>query len=157
MIPQKYGIAFTEPRGSLNASSALVNINMADGSVFVQHGGVEMGQGLHTKIAQVAASTLGIPLEWIRIAGNSTDAIVNAPATAASTGYDLNAGAVDQACKVLRIRLEDFCRSLEQFNPHDCIEGWRYRLGRQVEGNRVQGLVQSDQSQRRRAVQDSSL
>ncbi len=125
MIPQKYGIAFTEPRGSLNASSALVNINMADGSVFVQHGGVEMGQGLHTKIAQVAASTLGIPLEWIRVAGNNTDAIVNAPATAASTGYDLNAGAVDQACRVLRTRLEVFCRDLEQFTPHDCIEGWR--------------------------------
>jgi xanthine dehydrogenase/oxidase len=125
MIPQKYGIAFSEPRGSLNASSALVNINMADGSVFVQHGGVEMGQGLHTKIAQVAASTLGIPLEWIRIGGNNSDAIVNAPATAASTGYDLNAGAVDKACRVLRTRLEDFCRELEQFAPHDCIEGWR--------------------------------
>ena len=125
MIPQKYGIAFTEPRGSLNASSALVNVNMADGSVFVQHGGVEMGQGLNTKIAQVAANTLGIPLEWIRVVGNNSDAIVNAPATAASTGYDLNGGAVDQACRALRNRLEDFCRDLEQFNPHDCIEDWR--------------------------------
>jgi xanthine dehydrogenase/oxidase len=129
MIPQKYGIAFTEPRGSLNASSALVNVNMADGSVFVQHGGVEMGQGLHTKIAQVAAHTLGIPLEYIRIAGNSSDAIVNAPATAASTGFDLNGGAVDQACRVLRERLEKFCRDLEQFTPHDCIEGWRSAWG----------------------------
>ena len=126
MIPQKYGIAFTEPRGSLNASSALVNINMADGSVVVQHGGVEMGQGLHTKIAQVAANTLGIPLELIRVAGNNSDAIVNAPATAASTGYDLNGGAVEKACRVLRSRLEEFCRDLEQFNPHDCIEHWRY-------------------------------
>jgi xanthine dehydrogenase/oxidase len=125
MMPQKYGIAFTEPRGSLNASSALVNVNMADGSVFVQHGGVEMGQGLHTKIAQVAANTLGIPLEWIRVAGNNSDAIVNAPATAASTGYDLNAGAVDRACRVLRTRLENFCRELEQYTPFDCIEGWR--------------------------------
>jgi xanthine dehydrogenase/oxidase len=125
MIPQKYGIAFTEPRGSLNASSALVNVNMADGSVFVQHGGVEMGQGLHTKIAQVAAHTLGIPLEWIRIGGNNSDAIVNAPATAASTGFDLNGGAVHKACRVLRSRLEDFCRDLEQFTPYDCIEGWR--------------------------------
>jgi xanthine dehydrogenase/oxidase len=125
MIPQKYGIAFTEPRGSLNASSALVNINMADGSVYVQHGGVEMGQGLHTKIAQVAANTLGIPLELIRVGGNNSDSIVNAPATAASTGFDLNGGAVDQACRVLRTRLENFCRDLEQFNPHDCILGWR--------------------------------
>jgi xanthine dehydrogenase/oxidase len=125
MIPQKYGIAFTEPRGSLNASSALVNVNMADGSVVIQHGGVEMGQGLNTKIAQVAANTLGIPLELIRIAGINSDAIVNAPATAASTGFDLNGGAVEKACRVLRNRLEDLCRDLEQFTPHDCIEGWR--------------------------------
>ena len=129
MIPQKYGIAFTEPRGSLNASSALVNINMADGSVFVQHGGVEMGQGLHTKIAQLAANTLGVPLELIRVAGNNSDAIVNAPATAASTGYDLNGGAVEQACRVLRTRLEDFCRDLEQYTPYDCIQGWRTGWG----------------------------
>jgi xanthine dehydrogenase/oxidase len=126
MIPHKYGISFTEPRGSLNASSALVNVNMADGTVVVHHGGVEMGQGLHTKIAQVAANTLGIPLEMIRVAGNNSDAIVNAPATAASTGYDLNAGAVDRACRVLRSRLEDFCRDLEQFQPRDCIQHWRY-------------------------------
>lgn len=125
MIPHKYGIAFTEPRGSLNASSALVNVNMADGSVVVTHGGVEMGQGLNTKIAQLAASALGIPLTLIRVTGNNSDAIVNAPATAASTGYDLNGGAVDNACRALRTRLEQFCRDLEQFNPHDCIEGWR--------------------------------
>jgi xanthine dehydrogenase/oxidase len=126
MMPQKYGIAFTEPRGSLNASSALVNVNMADGSVVVQHGGVEMGQGLNTKIAQLAANTLGIPLERIRVAGINSDAIVNAPATAASTGYDLNGGAVEKACRVLRTRLENFCRDMEQFNPHNCIQHWRY-------------------------------
>jgi xanthine dehydrogenase/oxidase len=126
MIPQKYGIAFTEPRGSLNASSALVNVNMVDGSVVVQHGGVEMGQGLNTKIAQLAANTLGIPLERIRVAGINSDAIVNAPATAASTGYDLNGGAVELACRTLRKRLEDFCRDLEQFHPHKRIEHWRY-------------------------------
>jgi xanthine dehydrogenase/oxidase len=125
MIPQKYGIAYTEPRGSLNASSALVNVNKADGSVVVHHGGVEMGQGLSTKIAQLAANTLGIPLELIRVAGNNSDAIVNAPATAASTGFDLNGGAVEQACRVLRSRLEQFCRDVEQFTPHDCIQGWR--------------------------------
>jgi xanthine dehydrogenase/oxidase len=126
MIPLKYGIAFTEPRGSLNASSALVNVNMGDGSVVVQHGGVEMGQGLNTKIAQLAANTLGIPLERIRVAGINSDAIVNAPATAASTGYDLNGGAVELACRTLRTRLEDFCRDVEQFNPNNRIEHWRY-------------------------------
>src|SRR5262249_45215362 len=127
MIPHKYGISFTEPRGSLNASSALVNVNMADGSVVVTHGGVEMGQGLNTKIAQLAANTLGIPLELIRVTGINSDAIVNAPATAASTGYDLNGGAVDNACRALRTRLEQFCRDMEQFTPHNRIEHWRYR------------------------------
>lgn len=125
MLPQKYGIGFTEPRGSLNSSSALVNVNFTDGSVTVVHGAVEMGQGVHTKIAQVAAQTLGIPIEMIRIGDNHTDTIVNAPATAASTGYDLNAGAVEKCCRVLRERLVQFCRDLEQFNPHDCISEWR--------------------------------
>lgn len=125
MLPLKYGIGFTEPRGSLNSSSALVNVNFCDGSVTVIHGAVEMGQGVHTKIAQVAAHTLGIPLSLIRIGDNHTDTIVNAPATAASTGYDLNAGAVELCCRVLRERLENFCRDLEQFNPHDCISEWR--------------------------------
>jgi xanthine dehydrogenase/oxidase len=125
MVPQKYGIAFTEPRGALNASSALVNVNMGDGTITVTHGGVEMGQGLNTKIAQLAANTLGIPLELVRVTGNNSDAVVNAPATAASTGYDLNGGAVEKACRVLRERLENFCRDLEQYTPHDCIEDWR--------------------------------
>ncbi len=125
MMPQKHGIAFTEPRGSLNSSSALINVNMADGSVIIHQGAVEMGQGVHTKIAQLAANTLGIPLELIRMAGNSSDCISNAPATAASTGFDLNGGAVEKACKVLRSRLEDFCVQMEQYTPSSRIENWR--------------------------------
>lgn len=125
MVPQKHGIGFTEPRGSLNSSSALVTVNMADASVLVYHGGVEMGQGVNTKIAQLAANTLGIPLHMVRVGGNNTDTIPNAPATAASTGFDLNGGAVEQACRVLRKRLEDLCRDLEQFTPHSRIEHWR--------------------------------
>lgn len=125
MIPQKHGIAFTEPRGSLNSSSALVTVNMADGSVVIHQGAVEMGQGVHTKLAQLAANTLGIPLEWIRITGNNTDCITNAPPTAASTGFDLNGGAVEKACTVLRERLKDFCVMLEQLVPNQRIENWR--------------------------------
>ncbi len=125
MVPQKHGIGFTEPRGSLNSSSALVTVNMADGSVFIYQGGVEMGQGLYTKLAQLAANTLGIPIEYIRIGGNNTNAIANCPPTAASTGFDLCGGAVEKACRTLRKRLEDFCRDLEQFTPHSCIEDWR--------------------------------
>jgi xanthine dehydrogenase/oxidase len=125
LIPQKHGIAFTEPRGSLNSASAHVTVNMGDGTVSIHHGAVEMGQGVHTMIAQLAAQTLGIPLELIRIGGNNSDYISNCPATAASTGYDLNGGAVEQACRVLRTRLENFCRDLEQFNPNTRIEDWR--------------------------------
>lgn len=125
MMPQKHGIAFTEPRGSLNASSATIGVNMADASVIIFTGAVEMGQGVSTKLAQVAANTLGIPLELIRIAGNSSEVIQNAPATAASTGFDLNGGAVEKACRVLRERLENFCRDVEQYTPTRRIEDWR--------------------------------
>lgn len=125
MVPQKHGIGFTEPRGSLNSSSALVTINMADASVFIYQGGVEMGQGLYTKLAQLAANTLGIPIEYIRIGGNNTNAIANCPPTAASTGFDLCGGAVEKACRTLRNRLEDLCRDLEQFTPYSRIEDWR--------------------------------
>lgn len=125
MIPQKHGIAFTEPRGTLNSSSALVNVNMADGSVVIYQGAVEMGQGVHTKLAQLAANTLGIPLEWIRIAGNNTDCITNTPPTAASSGFDLNGGAIEKACIVLRERLKEFCIALEQYVPDQRIENWR--------------------------------
>lgn len=125
MVPQKHGIGFTEPRGSLNSSSAVVTVNMGDGSVFIYQGGVEMGQGLYTKLSQLAANTLGIPIEYIRIGGNNTNAIANCPPTAASTGFDLCGGAVEKACLTLRKRLEDFCRDLEQFTPFSRIEDWR--------------------------------
>ena len=68
---------------------------------------------------------MGIPLEWIRIAGNNTNYITNAPPTAASTGFDLNGGAVEKACVVLRERLKEFCVALEQFVPNQRIENWR--------------------------------
>lgn len=125
MVPQKHGIGFTEPRGTLNSSSALVTVNMADASVFIYQGGVEMGQGLYTKLAQLAANVLGIPIEYIRIGGNNTNAIANCPPTAASSGFDLCGGAVEKACLILRKRLEDFCRDLEQFTPQSRIEDWR--------------------------------
>lgn len=125
MMPQKHGIAFTEPRGSLNSSSAFVTVNMADGSVVIHQGAVEMGQGVHTKLAQLAANVLGIPLEWIKIAGNNTDCITNTPPTAASTGFDLNGGAIEKACLVLRERLQEFCVTMEQYVPDQRIENWR--------------------------------
>ena len=124
MVPLKYGIGFKQ-LPAMNTSTALVSVNRPDGSVVVTHGGVEMGQGLHTKIAQVAAGELNLPLEHIRVAGNSTETIVNAPPTAASTGFDLNGGAVALACRTLRQRIERFCQELEDSGSPDRIEGWR--------------------------------
>lgn len=131
MIPLKYGIAYTGPRGTLNQGYALVNIYHADGSVLVNCGGVELGQGLNTKMAQIAAQTLGIPLKKVRVATVSTNSVPNPTATASSTGSDLNGGAVEKACKALRTRLEEFCIRLEEFRPHpknkqlQGLEKWR--------------------------------
>jgi xanthine dehydrogenase/oxidase len=126
MIPLKYGIGFKQ-MPALNTSSALVHINKEDGSVVVAHGGVEMGQGLHTKIAQVAAHELNVPLSYIRIVRNNTDVIPNAPATAASTGFDLNGGAVAMACRTLKKRLQEVCDTVKKKKPElgDLSLQWR--------------------------------
>ena len=76
-----------------------------DGSVQVNHGGTEMGQGLNTKILQIAADALGLPLAAIRVMPTRTDKVPNTSATAASSGSDLNGAAVQQACETIRDRL----------------------------------------------------
>ena len=78
-----------------------------DGSVQVNHGGAEMGQGLHTKIQQIAAESLGVDLEAVRVMPTRTDKIPNTSATAASAGADLNGAAVADACSQLRSRLAE--------------------------------------------------
>ena len=78
-----------------------------DGSVLINHGGTEMGQGLHTKMIQVAATALGVPLSRIRLAPTRTDKVPNTSATAASSGADLNGGAVKDACEQIRARLDE--------------------------------------------------
>ncbi len=102
ITPVKFGISFTTT--FLNQAGALVLI-YSDGSVQVNHGGTEMGQGLHTKIAQIAAQTLGVKLEQVRVMPTRTDKVPNTSATAASSGTDLNGAAVKNACEVLRERL----------------------------------------------------
>ena len=74
----------------------------SDGSVLINHGGTEMGQGLHTKMLQVAATALGVPLSTVRLAPTRTDKVPNTSATAASSGADLNGGAVKNACEQIR-------------------------------------------------------
>ncbi|MFE3225234.1 xanthine dehydrogenase molybdopterin binding subunit [Nocardia sp. NPDC059228] len=98
----KFGISFNMT--AFNQAGALVLI-YKDGSVLINHGGTEMGQGLHTKMLQVAATTLGIPLDKVRLAPTRTDKVPNTSATAASSGADLNGAAIKNACEQLRERL----------------------------------------------------
>lgn len=102
ITPVKFGISFTLT--AYNQAGALVHV-YKDGSVLVNHGGTEMGQGLHTKMLQVAATALGVPLESVRLAPTRTDKVPNTSATAASSGADLNGGAVKHACEQIRDRL----------------------------------------------------
>ncbi|MBE2261469.1 MAG: xanthine dehydrogenase molybdopterin binding subunit [Burkholderiaceae bacterium] len=102
LVPLKFGISFTATM--LNQGGALVNIFM-DGSVSVNHGGTEMGQGLNTKMAQVAADGLGIPISLVRVTGTDSQKVPNASATSASSGADINGGAIMNACHQLRERL----------------------------------------------------
>lgn len=103
VTPVKFGISFNLT--AFNQAGALVHV-YKDGSVLINHGGTEMGQGLHTKMLQVAATTFGIPLEKVRLAPTRTDKVPNTSATAASSGADLNGGAVKNACEQIRTRLE---------------------------------------------------
>ncbi len=102
ITPVKFGISFTN--SVLNQAGALVLI-YTDGSVQLNHGGAEMGQGLHTKMLQIAADALGVPLQSIRVMPTRTDKVPNTSATAASSGSDLNGAAIREACATLQARL----------------------------------------------------
>lgn len=116
VTPVKFGISFNLT--AFNQAGALVHV-YKDGSVLVNHGGTEMGQGLHTKMLQVAATTLGVPLRHVRLAPTRTDKVPNTSATAASSGADLNGGAVKNACEQIRERLLRVAGSRLGVNPAD--------------------------------------
>ncbi|KAJ2475120.1 hypothetical protein EV174_005391, partial [Coemansia sp. RSA 2320] len=105
LLPTKFGISFGVKH--LNQGMSLVHI-YTDGSVLVAHGGTEMGQGLHTKMAMVAAETLGLPLSAIFISETATNTAANTSPTAASASSDLNGMAVYNACKELADRLKPY-------------------------------------------------
>ncbi|XP_040286533.1 xanthine dehydrogenase/oxidase isoform X1 [Bufo bufo] len=117
IIPTKYGISFTLM--FLNQAGALVHV-YTDGSVLLTHGGTEMGQGLHTKMVQVASKALGIPTSKIHISETSTNTVPNSSATAASASSDLNGMAIYNACQTLLQRLEPYKKS----NPTGTWESW---------------------------------
>ena len=103
LVPLKFGISFTATM--LNQGGALLNIYM-DGSVRVNHGGTEMGQGLNTKMAQVCADGLGISTQLVRVTGTDTQKVPNASATSASSGADINGAAIMNATLQMRERLK---------------------------------------------------
>ncbi len=100
--PVKFGISFNVAH--LNQAGALVHV-YTDGSVLVNHGGTEMGQGLNTKVAQVVAHELGLPFEAVRCSATDTSKVANTSATAASTGTDLNGKAAQDAARKIKARL----------------------------------------------------
>ena len=102
LTPVKFGISFNVAH--FNQAGALVHV-YSDGSVLVNHGGTEMGQGLNTKVAQVVAHELGLPLAQVRCTATDTHKIANTSATAASTGADLNGKAAQDAARQIRERL----------------------------------------------------
>jgi xanthine dehydrogenase large subunit len=105
LTPVKFGISFNA--ALFNQAGALLHI-YKDGTVALNHGGTEMGQGLHTKVRQVVARELGLPLEAIRITSTDTSKVPNTSATAASSGSDLNGKAAQAAAQVLRERLVEW-------------------------------------------------
>jgi xanthine dehydrogenase large subunit len=105
LTPVKFGIAFNVTH--LNQAGALVHVYV-DGSVLVNHGGTEMGQGINTKVLQVVAHELGLDLERVRITATDTSKVANTSATAASTGADLNGKAAQDAARQIRERLAAF-------------------------------------------------
>ena len=110
LTPVKFGISFTATL--FNQAGALVHV-YTDGSVMVNHGGTEMGQGLHTKVAQIVADELGVPFERVLVTASDTARVPNASATAASAGTDLNGRAAQFAARHVRDNIAAFAAGLD--------------------------------------------
>ncbi|WP_405237852.1 xanthine dehydrogenase molybdopterin binding subunit [Lentisalinibacter orientalis] len=132
LTPVKFGISFTATH--LNQAGALVHV-YTDGTVHLNHGGTEMGQGLNTKVAQVVAEEFGIDMDRIKITAADTSKVPNASATAASAGSDLNGMAARDACRSIRERLVTFAAERYGVAP-DRIElrDGRVRIGEEETG-----------------------
>ncbi|MBO9669794.1 MAG: xanthine dehydrogenase molybdopterin binding subunit [Sphingobium sp.] len=115
LTPVKFGISFTTTH--LNQAGALVHV-YADGSIQINHGGTEMGQGVYIKVAQVVADVFAVPVGQVRITATRTDKVPNTSATAASSGADLNGMAAYQAAGAIKARLVAFAAQ-----AFGCAEG----------------------------------
>jgi len=135
LTPVKFGISFTATW--YNQAGALVHV-YTDGTVALNHGGTEMGQGLYQKVAQVVAQAFGIGLEQIKITATTTGKVPNTSATAASSGSDLNGMAALDACETIKKRLTAFACKHWQEKP----EAIAFLPGRVQVGAREIGFVE---------------
>jgi xanthine dehydrogenase large subunit len=130
LTPVKFGISFTSTH--LNQAGALLHI-YTDGTVHINHGGTEMGQGLFTKVAQVVAEELQVDLDRIRITASDTSKVPNASATAASSGSDLNGKAAQAAARKIKKRLTRFaCEHFSVTEDEVEFRNNRVRVGEKV-------------------------
>jgi xanthine dehydrogenase large subunit len=114
LTPVKFGISFTAKH--LNQAGALIHI-YTDGSIQLNHGGTEMGQGLFTKVAQVVATEFAVPLATVQSTATRTDKVPNTSPTAASSGTDLNGAAAQNAARTIKQRLVEFATDHYQVRP----------------------------------------
>ena len=129
ITPVKFGISFTNT--PMNQAGALLLIYL-DGSIQLNHGGTEMGQGLHTKMLAVAARSLGVSVARFRQMPTATDKVPNTSPTAASSGSDLNGGAVKNACETLKERLAGVAAKMLGLNgPEELVfeDDWVFSPG----------------------------
>ena len=130
LTPVKFGISFTLTH--LNQAGALVHVYQ-DGSIHMNHGGTEMGQGLFQKVAQVAASRFGVDVDRVKITATDTGKVPNTSATAASSGSDLNGMAVKAACDTIRTRLSEFVAARADVEPESVrFDGGLVHVGGQA-------------------------
>ncbi|MDW8470162.1 MAG: xanthine dehydrogenase molybdopterin binding subunit [Burkholderiales bacterium] len=120
LTPVKFGIAFTAT--PMNQAGALVHI-YPDGSVLLNHGGVEMGQGLLVKVQAIVAAEFGLARERVKITATSTARVPNTSPTAASSGTDLNGEAARAACRTLKARLAEYCAAAYGVRPEEVVFG----------------------------------
>ena len=118
LTPVKFGIAYTAQ--AMNQGGALVHL-YTDGSVHLNHGGTEMGQGLMTKVAQIVAAELQVDLERVQISATSTGKVPNTSPTAASSGTDINGEAARDACRTLKQRLVAHCVETHHVRPDEVV------------------------------------
>lgn len=118
LTPVKFGISFTA--SFLNQAGALIHL-YTDGSIHLNHGGTEMGQGLNTKVAQVVAEVFQVDISRIQITATNTDKVPNTSPTAASSGADLNGKAAQNAAEILKQRLVEFAARQYKVSAEDVV------------------------------------